>query len=47
MTLAERRALRALKANEVLTVFLVDMGNATVILNTTDNIQKIDALLED
>jgi hypothetical protein len=36
LTGAERRALRSLKANEVLTVLPADMGNATVVLNTLD-----------
>jgi hypothetical protein len=47
LTGAERRAIRALKANEVLTILPADKSNATVILNTTDYVQKIHALLED
>jgi hypothetical protein len=43
----QKRALRALKANEALTILLADKGNATMILKTADCIQKIYTLLED
>jgi hypothetical protein len=47
LTGEDRRALRALKVNEALTVLLADKGNATVVLDTADYNQKIAALLED
>ncbi|PNF41399.1 hypothetical protein B7P43_G14428 [Cryptotermes secundus] len=47
LTGAERRALRALKSNETLTVLPADKGNAAVVLATSDYNQKIAALLED
>jgi hypothetical protein len=47
LTDAERRALRALKANGALTVLPTEKGNAAVVLGTSDYNQKIAALLED
>jgi hypothetical protein len=46
LTGAERRALRALKANEALTVLPANKDNAAVVLGTSDYNQKIAALLE-
>jgi hypothetical protein len=45
--MGERTALRTLKDNTHLTILPADIGNATVILNTTDYKQKIASLLED
>jgi hypothetical protein len=47
LTGAERKALRALKSNETLTVLPSDKGNAAVVMDTADYNQKIIALLED
>jgi hypothetical protein len=47
LTGAKRRALQALKTNEVPTVLPADKGNAAMILDTSDYNQKIAALLED
>jgi hypothetical protein len=47
LTGAERRALRAFKANEVLTVLPADKGNAAVEMGTSGYNQKIATLLED
>jgi hypothetical protein len=47
LTGAERRALRALKANEALTVLPAEKCNAAVVLGTSEINQKIGALLED
>jgi hypothetical protein len=44
---AERKALRALKSNETLTVLPSDKVNAAVVMDTSDYNQKIIALLED
>jgi hypothetical protein len=46
LTGVERRALQALKANETLTVLPGDKGNTTMIMDTTDCIQMVDALQE-
>jgi len=43
----ERAALKTLKDNVNLTILPVDKGNATVVLNTADYIQKIPSLLQD
>jgi hypothetical protein len=44
---AERRALRALKANEVLTVLPAEEVNVAVVLGISDYNRKIAALMED
>jgi hypothetical protein len=46
LTRAEREALRTLKTNTDLTILPADKGNASMILNTGDNKQKISCLLE-
>jgi hypothetical protein len=47
LTGAERRALRPLKANDLFAVLPAHKGNAAVVLGTSDNNQKITALLQD
>jgi hypothetical protein len=45
LSVAERRALRSLRANADLTVLQADKGNATVVLNIKDYNEKVSALL--
>jgi hypothetical protein len=47
LTGAEWRALRSLKANDLLTVLPADSGNAAVVLGTLDYNKKIATLLQD
>jgi hypothetical protein len=47
LTVAERRSLRTLKANEALTILPNYKGSATVVLNNADYHRKITALQED
>jgi hypothetical protein len=44
---AERRALRSLKANDLLTVLSADKGNAAVVMGTSDYNKEIATLLQD
>jgi hypothetical protein len=47
LTGAERRALRSLTANDLLTALPADKGNAAVVLGTSDYNQKTTTLLQD
>jgi hypothetical protein len=47
LTGTERTALLSLKKNTDLTILTADKGNTTVIMNTTDYIQKMTSLLQD
>jgi hypothetical protein len=47
LTGAERRVLRSLKANDLLTVLLADKGNAAVVLGTSDYNKKVATLLQE
>jgi hypothetical protein len=47
LTGTERRALRSLKANDLLTVLLADKGSAAVVLGTSDYNKMIANHLQD
>lgn len=47
LALPERQALKRLKDNEKIAILPADKGNATVVLNCTDYILKMEDLLQD
>ena len=42
----ERRAIRTLKKDKDVTILAADKGNATIVMDTTDYIDKANALLD-
>ena len=45
-TAEERRAIRTLKKDKDVTILAADWGNATIVMDTTDYIEKANALLD-